>query len=313
MKILITGGVGFIGTNSTLYFAQKKHQITLVDNFSRFGVEKNALLIKKNLPQVKIITANIGQINKYLQELIKADIIIHLAAQTAVTTSVKNPQLDFQSNLAASFNLLETVRKNNPRAILIYASTNKVYGDLKNFSSKKGVSENEQLNFISPYGCSKGATDLYFQDYARIYGLKTVVFRQSCIYGPFQIGVEDQGWVAHFNQQFLKKKGLTIFGNGKQIRDLLYVNDLIQAYELAIKKIVHAQGQVFNIGGGSKNAYSLLQVISLLEKKYNYKIPITYLKKRVGDQSYFVSANQKIKKILGWQPQTDFKKGLDQL
>jgi len=315
MNILITGGVGFIGANCSLYFAKKKHTITLVDNFSRPGVDKNALFIKKHFPKVKIIQSSIGQLSNYKQELKNADVVIHLAAQTAVTASISNPLLDFKSNLEASFQLLEFMRKNNSQATLIYASTNKVYGDLKKYRQypKNGIQETEPLDFISPYGCSKGATDLYFQDYARIYGLNTVVMRQSCIYGPFQIGVEDQGWVAHFSKQFLSKKPISIFGDGKQIRDLLYVNDLIAAYELAIKKIKQVRGQAFNIGGGNKNTYSLLQVIALLEKKNGYRVPINFFKERIGDQRYFVSSNKKINRQLDWQVKTDFKIGLDKL
>lgn len=314
MKILITGGVGFIGTNAALYFVKKNHQITLVDNFSRKGVEINANFIKKNYPRIKIIKTNVSQIYKYKSELLKANVIIHLAGQTAVTTSIKNPYHDFKNNLLESFLLLDYLRKNNPKAIIIYSSTNKVYGDLSQYKNNfQPIDEKEKLDFISPYGCSKGAADLYFLDYSRIYGLKTIVFRQSCIYGPNQLGVEDQGWVAHFAKQFLFKKPITIFGDGKQVRDLLYVEDLLEAYELAIKNIEKSKGQVFNVGGGRKNSYSLLEVIKILEKEFGYQIPIFFEKQRVGDQKYFVSKNEKIKKYLSWQPKTDFKKGLKNL
>lgn len=313
MKILITGGVGFIGTNSAIYFAKKNHSITLVDNFSRVGVEKNALFLKKTFPKIKIIKSDVGQIEKYKKDLLSADVVIHLAGQTAVTTSIKDPEKDFSSNLYQSFLLLDFLRKNNSKTIIIYSSTNKVYGDLKHLKKFSPVDENEKLDFISPYGCSKGATDLYFLDYHRIFGLKTVIFRQSCIYGEYQFGVEDQGWVAHFSKQFLFKKPITIFGDGQQIRDLLYVKDLIEAYDLAIKNIKKSAGKVFNIGGGIKNAYSLLQVIKILENEYGYKVPIKFEKERVGDQKYFVSKNEKIKKILDWTPKTDFKEGLKKL
>jgi len=314
MKILITGGVGFIGTNTAKYFAKNKNnQIIIIDNFSRPQVEKNAQFLKKNYPQIKIIKTNIGNFKNYSSFLKKTDVVIHLAGQTAVTTSIKNPQQDFKNNLIESFSLLEFIRKNNPKAILIYSSTNKVYGDLKHLKKFFFVDENEKLDFISPYGCSKGATDLYFINYGRIYNLKTVVFRQSCIYGPHQFGVEDQGWVAHFSKQFLFKKSITIFGNGKQIRDLLYIDDLIEAYEKAIFNIEKIKGQVFNIGGGKKNAYSLLQVIKILEKKFGYQIKINFDKQRIGDQKYFVSNNNKIKKLLNWQPKTPFLKGINNL
>lgn len=314
MNILITGGVGFIGTNTAIHFAKdKKNKITIVDNFSRKEVNKNALFIKKNYPKIKIIKANVFDTNKYLEKIKSANVIIHLAGQTAVTTSIINPEKDFHSNIYSTFKLLETVRVNNPKTIFIYSSTNKVYGDLskqKPGSHPDGIDETENLDFISPYGCSKGAADLYCLDYGRVYKMNTVVFRQSCIYGPFQFGVEDQGRVAFFSKQFLFKKSLTIFGDGHQIRDLLYVEDLINAYQLAIKNIKKIKGQAFNIGGGIKNAYSLLQVINILEDNFGYKIKIGFDKFRLGDQKYFVSKNEKINKILGWKPKTNFIDGI---
>lgn len=314
MNILITGGVGFIGTNTAIHFAKdKKNKITIVDNFSRKEVNKNASFIKKNYPKIKIIKANVFDTDKYLEEIKSANVIIHLAGQTAVTTSIINPEKDFHSNIYSTFKLLETVRINNPKAIFIYSSTNKVYGDLskqKPCFHPDGIDETENLDFISPYGCSKGAADLYCLDYGRVFNMKTVVFRQSCIYGPFQFGVEDQGWVAFFSKQFLFKKSLTIFGDGHQIRDLLYVEDLINAYQLAIKNIKKIKGQAFNIGGGIKNAYSLLQVIDILKDNFGYRIKIGFDKIRLGDQKYFVSKNEKINKMLGWKPKTNFIDGI---
>jgi len=267
MNILITGDVGFIATNCAFYFS--KNKIYVVNNFTRYGVKKNAEFLQKNCAGIQIKRVEINNTSGYKDFLIRADLVIHPAVQTAVTTSIKNPGLDFKSNLPGSFNLLESVRKFNPRAILIYSSTNKVYGNLKGHIIKKvvglkryfdlchpqGINENENLDFISPYGCSKGAIDLYYLDYSRIYGLKTVIFRQSCIYRKFQIGVEDQGWVAHFTNQFLNKNPLTIFGDGYQVKDLLYVEDLVRAYNLTIKNINNVKGQSFNIGGGVKNAF----------------------------------------------------------
>jgi CDP-paratose 2-epimerase len=325
MNYLITGGVGFIGTNTAIFFSKnKKNQITIVDNFSRVGVDKNALFLKKNYPQIKIIKANVIDTGHYLKEIKQADVIIHLAGQTAVTTSITDPSHDFQTNIFSTFKLLETMRNNNPKGVFIYSSTNKVYGDLnnhrfkKNFKEKnyqdlchpKGIDESENLDFISPYGCSKGAADLYCLDYGRVYGLNTVVFRQSCIYGPFQFGIEDQGWIAFFSKQFLFKKSLTIYGDGYQIRDLLFVEDLIRAYELAIKNIKKVKGHAFNIGGGIKNAYSLLQVIDMLKNNFGYKIKISFDKTRLGDQKYFISKNEKLKKILGWKPKINFLDGI---
>lgn len=328
MNILITGGVGFIGTNCALYFAKnKKNKITIVDNLSRTGVKKNLVFLSNKIPKVNIIKSDINIVKNYKNELVRADLIIHLAGQTAVTTSINNPSLDFKSNLMGSFSLLETLRKKNRKAILIYSSTNKIYGQLNNHQIVKdhlrkefkdlchlrGLSEEERIDFISPYGCSKGAADLYFLDYGRIFNMNTVVFRQSCIYGPHQIGIEDQGWLAHFSKQFILRKKITIYGNGYQVRDLLYIEDLIKAYNLAIKNINKIKGQVFNIGGGVKNSYSLLQVIAMLEELFGYKTQIIFSKERLGDQKYFVASNRKISQLLDWRPSTDFKTGLKKL
>ncbi|MCA9372068.1 NAD-dependent epimerase/dehydratase family protein [Candidatus Woesebacteria bacterium] len=327
MNIIITGGVGFIGTNAALAFLKKGNNVTLIDNFSRDGVDVNAGVIKKRYSQVDIVQTPVQKIDAYLPQLKRADVVIHLAGQTAVTTSIANPRHDFENNITAGFHLLEAVRKHNPQAIVLYSSTNKVYGDLshhnivtnkkkhrvENRSCPQGVDETESIDLISPYGCSKGALDCYMLDYARIFNLNTVVFRQSCIYGPFQMGVEDQGWVAHFTKQFLYQNPITIFGNGLQVRDLLYVEDLVEAYKKAIQRIKTVKGQAINIGGGTKNSFSLVEVITMIEKVLGYTIPIHYEKERSGDQQYFVSKNGKVKKLLSWQPKTAFAIGLESL
>lgn len=328
MKLLITGGAGFIGTNTSLHFAKnKQNQITIVDDFSRPGVEVNASYLNKQIANIQIIKCDVKETQKYISVLKTTDAVIHLAGQTAVTKSIENPLHDFETNIRASFVLLDTLRKINPKATFIYSSTNKVYGDLarheirKNKVKKqyedvchpKGLDENEPVEFISPYGCSKGAFDMYALDFARIYGMNTVVFRQSCIYGPFQMGVEDQGWVAHFSKQILKKNPITIFGDGYQVRDLLYVGDLIDAYDLAIKNIKKVRGSAYNLGGGIKNAYSVIQVINLLQKNLKHIIPVTYEDARLGDQKYFVSSNKKIGKDLRWKVKTNFKQGLQHM
>lgn len=327
MHILITGGVGFIGSNSSLQLAKKNHTITIVDNFSRPGVERNAQFLKKEIPDLEIIKADIQDIEAYLPAIKNADAILHLAGQTAVTTSLKNPVLDFESNIMGSFNLLEAIRTHTPTTPLLFSSTNKVYGDLsqhtmkknektkryENLSAPHGIDETTPVHFISPYGCSNGAVDFYVQDYARSFGMKTVVFRQSCIYGPMQIGVEDQGWVAHFSKQFLTQNPITIFGDGYQIRDLLYVDDLVNAYEQAINKIDNIAGEVFNIGGGMDNSYSLHQVLDILEKEIGTRPDISFQNERLGDQKYFVSANAKLKQLLGWEPQMSFIQGVKKM
>lgn len=328
MNILITGGAGFIGTNTVIHFAQNpQNAITIVDNCSRIGVSDNADYLLKTFKNVKLITENVQNVSAYIEALRSARVIIHLAGQTAVTTSITNPRLDFESNVIGTFELLETIRTENPEAIVLYSSTNKVYGDLEqhtitlnkekakyeNLDYPAGIAEDQKLEFISPYGCSKGAMDAYMEDYARMYGLKTVVFRQSCIYGPFQMGVEDQGWVAHFSKQFLMGKPITIYGDGYQVRDLLYVGDLINAYVLAIEQIETVRGQAFNIGGGIENAFSLREVVTLLTERTGKTIAIDYDDTRSGDQKYFVSANAKLKQMLGWEAKTSFLSGIDEL
>jgi CDP-paratose 2-epimerase len=329
MTILITGGAGFIGTNAALYFgANEKNTIIVLDNLSRVGTKDNLAHLKKILGRrLTFIQEDIADTSAYLPAIKQAQVIIHLAGQTAVTTSLLDPAHDFAVNVEGGVRLLDAVRRNNPKAIVLYASTNKVYGNLEhhrvvqnkrlhryeNRTCPRGVDETERLNFISPYGCSKGTVDQYMLDYHRSFGIRTVVFRQSCIYGPYQLGVEDQGWVAHFSKQLIHSKSITLFGNGYQVRDLLYVEDLVNLYDAAIQHIEKVQGQVFNAGGGPKNSYSLLEVLDILERKIGHAPPLTYAAERLGDQMYFVSNNTKAKKLVGWRPTTSFLKGVDQM
>ncbi len=329
MNIFITGGAGFIGTNTALYFGKnKKNKITVLDNLSRKGTEKNIAFLKQNcIASLSFIQGNVQDSRSYTTAIKKADVIIHLAGQTAVTTSIADPANDFLSNIQGGFTLLETVRKYNTDAVVLYSSTNKVYGNLSTHTVVKneklkiytdvdcplGIDESEPLEFISPYGCSKGTIDQYMLDYHRSYGLKTVVFRQSCIYGPHQLGIEDQGWVAHFSKQVLNHRPITLFGDGYQVRDLLYVADLVKAYESAVEKIKNIGGQVFNVGGGKKNSFSLLQVLDILKEKTEISPQLTYNEERLGDQKYFVSNNEKAKKLLNWTPTTSFTNGVTNL
>lgn len=327
MKILITGGVGFIGTNAAIYFLEKGNDIVIVDDFSRPGVDKNAKYLTDTYgktDRLTIVDADVNDTGKYQPELVKADAVIHLAGQTAVTTSLIDPVRDFHSNIKGTFTILEGIRNWNPACTILYSSTNKVYGDLGSHKmvrddknkryddadAPNGISESQQLDFISPYGTSKGAADQYVKDYNHSFGIKSVVFRQSCIYGRFQIGVEDQGWVAHFAKQFLLGNPITIFGDGYQVRDLLYVEDLVRAYELAIDNIDTVQGNAFNIGGGVANSVSLHQTLTKLKAMTGSDIEVAYQKERLGDQKYFVSENKKIKEKLGWEPTTKLDDGL---
>lgn len=324
MKILITGGAGFIGTNLALSFTKEQNQITILDNFSRRGSKINAQYLSRHLSSVNVVKADVRNFNSIKQYVGKNEIIFHLAGQVAVTKSIQNPREDFESNLFGTFNILEAARLSGHKPIVIDSSTNKVYGEIKRkyevrgkryiySSGTNGIAEKEPLDFFSPYGCSKGAADQYVHDYARIYGIPTVVFRQSCIYGIHQFGVEDQGWVAHFIIWALLKKPITIYGTGYQVRDILYINDLIKAYEIAIKNIEEAKGKIFNIGGGIKNSVSLLELIDILEKILKRKIIINFKEKRPGDQDIYISDLSKIKNVLGWEPKTRVSNGVRKL
>ncbi len=329
-NIFISGGAGFIGSNIARYHFAKGDKITVYDNLSRVGTEKNIKWlekISKGSKKFKFIKGDIRDLRKLQKYIQSSDIIYHMAAQVAVTTSLTDPASDFEINARGTFNMLEAYRLESPNAIFVYASTNKVYGGLDDidcvkrgkryvFQSKlykKGVSESRQLDFHSPYGCSKGTGDQYVRDYGRVYGLKTIVFRQSCIYGPRQFGNEDQGWVMHFVRTVVSKNKLKIYGDGYQVRDILHVSDLMTAYQIALKKVRKGQGLIYNIGGGVENSVSLLEVVALLEKKLGRKIPVTFSSWREGDQKIYISDNTRLTKELGWKPKTCVNDGMDTL
>lgn len=326
MKALVTGGAGFIGTNLILALCGRGWKVTLFDNLSRKGAGINLKYLKGkfNSNKLQIVIKDIRDF-KSLKDCVGVDVVFHLAAQTAVTTSIENPREDFEANALGTFNLLEAVRQKNKKAIVLFASTNKVYGGLSYLKYKEskskyciqgypdGIDESFNLDFNSPYGCSKGVADQYVRDYARIYNLSTVVFRQSCIYGPMQFGIEDQGWVAHLGARAILGKPVSIFGNGKQVRDLLYIDDLVEAYLKSIGKISKVKGEVFNIGGGAVNSLSILQYVNYLEDKLRKKIKVVAKKTRTGDQKVFISDNTKIKKYLNWTPATGNREGLPKM
>jgi CDP-paratose 2-epimerase len=267
---------------------------------------------------------NRAEVDRIVSES-RPDAVIHLAAQVAVTTSVTDPRADFAVNAFGTFNLLDAVRRYCPDAVFILASTNKVYGKVAQadytllgnryayVNRPHGIGENEQLDFHSPYGCSKGAADQYVIDFARIYGLRATSFRQSCIYGPRQFGVEDQGWVAWFAIASMLGHDLTIYGDGKQVRDILHVDDLIRAYEAAILAPEKVAGEAFNIGGGPTQAISLLDLIDTLEARLQEKIPLRWGEWRPGDQRIYVSDVRKLRDRLGWVPEIGVSQGLSQL
>lgn len=329
-NICIIGGAGFIGSNATRYFLEKGWGVIVFDNFSRFGAEKNLKWLKENYQNkdnFKVVREDITKEsgNIVLGNLMeKVDYVLHLAAQVAVTTSVVSPREDFLANALGTFNVLEAIRRSKRKPGLIYASTNKVYGGLHDIKIEEletryamkdtsGIDENQNLDFHSPYGCSKGAADQYVRDYARIYGLRTIVCRQSCIYGPRQFGKEDQGWVAWFMIATALGKDITIFGNGKQVRDLLYVDDLVFLYDKLFSSIDTLSGKVFNVGGGPENTLSLLEFLSLLEERANRIIRYTTSDVRPGDQPIYVSDISKLKDKLGWEPSVKMPKGIDML
>ncbi len=325
--VFITGGAGFIGTNASLKFFKKGYKIIIFDNLSRKGADKNLLWLKKNIDFkfCKGDVSNYSDLKKCFKREKKIDAVLHLAAQVAVTLSVENPRKDFETNALGTFNVCEAVRNFSPKAALLYASTNKVYGEMADVKIREkktrytykdlinGVSEKRNLDFHSPYGCSKGTGDQYVVDYSRIYGLKGVSLRQSCIYGPHQFGVEDQGWVAWFIIRALLKKPITIYGDGKQVRDILYIDDLTDLYLKAVSNINRVRGQAYSIGGGPKNTVSLLELISSLEKKLGYKINYRFSDWRPGDQKVYISDVRKVKRDLGWKPKVNPSEGLDRL
>ena len=325
---LITGGAGFIGSNYVSRLLDRGEKVTIFDNFSRYGAESNVNWLKEEYGKnsFNIIRGDVRDSEAVRTALADADVIVHLAGQVAVTTSVNDPRTDFEINALGTFNVLEGARLSGRDPIVLYASTNKVYGEMLDVEVTEfedcyayaslpfGASEEQPLDFHSPYGCSKGSGDQYVRDYHRIYGLRTVVLRQSCIYGTRQFGVEDQGWLAWFVIAAVCGRPITIYGNGKQVRDVLFVGDLAEAYDLAISNIDKAAGEVYNLGGGPANTLSVwAQFAPLLEKNLSQKINITRGEWRPGDQKIFVADIRKAKEDLGWEPKVSPEKGIEYL
>lgn len=325
MRVVVTGGAGFIGCRVAEHYAKRGAEVTAVDNLSRRGTQANAEWLQSCYP-VRFVKADIRRDQRLLEDaLAGAGLVFHMAAQVAVTTSVQDPRTDFEVNALGTLNVLEAIRKVSPEAILVYASTNKVYGKMEGVavverdlryeyaSLPHGVPAERPLDFYSPYGCSKGCGDQYVRDYARIYGLKTIVFRQSCIYGERQFGMEDQGWVAWFVIAALCGRPLTIYGDGKQVRDVLYIADLIRAYELAVGQIERTNGQIYNMGGGPAFTLSLLELVALLEERLGKKIAPHFAGWRPGDQRVYVSDIRRAKADFGWEPLVPPREGVEKL
>jgi len=323
--IIVTGGCGFIGTNAADYYAKKGYRVIIYDNLSRVGARENLKLSKENR-NIIFIKGDIRD-NHRLEAAFrkyKPEKVLHLAAQVTMVTSVINPREDFEINALGTFNVLEALRKETPDAALLYSSTNKVYGEMndvevveeeKRYSYKNtdGVSETRSLDFHGPYGCSKGSGDQYALDWARIYGLKTIVFRQSGIYGPHQYGIEEQGWLAWFINALLFDKPVTIYGDGKQVRDVLFVSDLLNAYDAALENIKETRGKAFNIGGGKEYSLSIWELFQILEKLSNKKFKYTFGEWRPGDQKVYISNISKIKNTIGWSPKVSANEGVEKL
>ena len=325
---LITGGAGFIGSNYVHRLLKRGEKVTIYDNFSRASTPRNLEWLKQEFGEkaFDVIVGDVRDADRIAESGQGADVIVHLAGQVAVTTSVINPRDDFESNALGTFNVLEAARLSRRNPIFIYASTNKVYGgmeDVELFEEPtrwrykklvKGCPETQPLDFHSPYGCSKGTGDQYVRDYARMYGLPTVVFRQSCIYGTRQFGIEDQGWVAWFIIAAVMGKPITIYGDGKQVRDILFVDDLLDAYDLTVEKIDVARGQVYNLGGGPDNVMSIwAEFGSKLEKLIGGKIEVARGDWRPGDQRVFYADINKAEKELGWKPKINVEAGVQKL
>jgi CDP-paratose 2-epimerase len=320
MKYLITGGCGFLGSNIAECLLKEGHDLCIYDNLSRKGSEMNYKWLNTlgNFDFFEFDIKSFKNIEKVIKDY-KPDVIFHLAGQVAMTTSIQDPRLDFETNILGSFNVLESVKKHCPTCSIIYSSTNKVYGDLEWVSYeetntrynaidfKNGFPENIQLEFHSPYGVSKGSADQYMLDYARIFGLKTAVFRHSSMYGGRQFSTADQGWIGWFCEQAILQKEnpehiFTISGNGKQVRDLLYAEDMVKLYLDAASNIDKISGQAFNIGGGIENSYSLIELLDFIGKELNINLKYKKISKRESDQKFFVADYSKINNLINWQP-----------
>lgn len=324
--VLITGGAGFVGTNLAERLLDDGIPVLIFDNLGRPGVERNLnWLCSTYGDQVQVEIADVRDFHAVLSAVRRARQVFHFAAQVAVTTSLEDPVADFEANLHGTLNLLEALRSADGPPPLIYTSTNKVYGDLGDLAmhrqgdrymprdeaiARNGIGEDRPLDFHSPYGCSKGGADQYVLDYARSYGLPAAVFRMSCIYGPHQHGTEDQGWVAHFLIRALQDRPITIYGDGLQVRDVLFVDDLARALRLAADNIARLRGQVFNVGGGPARTTSLIELLDLVEELHGRRPALEFAPWRSGDQKYYVSDTRKLNRATGWRAEVAVRDGV---
>lgn len=332
MKLLITGGCGFLGSNLSAHALARRDDFIIFDNLSRLGTIDNLRWLQ-TLGEFRFVHGDIRNTNdvaRIVREF-KPHAVFHLSGQVAMTTSISNPRMDFEVNAIGTHNLLEAVRNDSPESIIIYSSTNKVYGDLDQYNYREletryecigkpdGFDESTQLDFRSPYGCSKGAADQYMLDYARVFGLRTVVFRHSSMYGGRQFSTFDQGWIGWFCKQALLvrdgklKEPFTISGNGKQVRDVLHANDMIALYFKALEKIEYIKGLAFNVGGGMDKSLSLLELFKYLEKLAGVELSYLKIPPRTSDQKVFVADLKNAKRLIGWEPQVTIQDGLEKM
>jgi CDP-paratose 2-epimerase len=327
--ILVTGGSGFIGCNLADSWLRDGRDVIVLDNLSRPGVEQNLdWLVENHGKRVHPVRADVRDAEAIAPVIAEAGAVFHLAAQTAVTTSLASPLDDFAVNAGGTLNVLEAVRRSGRRIPVVFASTNKVYGGLGDIEMVAeadgyvpaddclrtfGIDESRPLDFCTPYGCSKGVADQYVLDYARSFGLPTAVLRMSCIYGPHQFGTEDQGWVAHFLVQALEGREITIYGDGKQVRDILHVRDAVAAYRALLTAIERISGHAFNLGGGPHNAVSLEMVLGKIERVTGEPVARAHGEWREGDQLYFVADTRALERAVGWKRHMSWRQGIGDL
>jgi CDP-paratose 2-epimerase len=324
--VLVTGGAGFIGSNLADRFALEGHDVLVFDRLARPGVERNLDWLRRRHPdKISVVIGDIRDEDAVSEATRDAQAVFHMAAQVAVTTSLVDPREDFEINICGTLNLLDALRRRSDSVPLIFASTNKVYGDLADVVLDKtndaymprdpairaaGISEGRPLDFHTPYGCSKGAADQYVLDYARSFRIPTCVFRMSCIYGQRQMGTEDQGWVAHFIIRALNGEPISIYGDGCQVRDVLDISDTVEAYSQAWRNIGAVQGRAFNLGGGPGNAISLKQLLAHIQNIIGRPVETTYSDWRAGDQRYYVSDTRLAARELGLKAPTPWRQGV---
>ena len=327
-SVLIFGGAGFVGSNLAYRILKTTDaKVHIFDNLSRRGVHHNLKWLQAvpgNSERLRVTIGDVRDAAMVQRAVQGATEIYHFAAQVAVTTSIADPVFDFDVNVRGTLNVLEAARKGGRRPFLLFTSTNKVYGSLSSqplvaaerryrSDAEAGISESQPLDLHSPYGCSKGAADQYVRDYARTFDLPTVVFRMSCIAGPRQFGNEDQGWIAHFLYSALEDRPVTIYGDGRQVRDVLYVEDLVRAFEAVRSRMEKTSGEVYNIGGGIENSTSILEIVELIEKVTGKKLRFETEGARTGDQLFYVTDFEKLRRDTAWQPRVNVRQTLENM